>query len=66
MTKREGKPERANRKALLAGDEDYLGRVIEAVVQATLEAEMSAALGAEKNERSATRLGYRGGYYPAR
>jgi len=33
-------------------------------VQSTLEAEMSAALGAEKNERSAHRLGYRSGYYP--
>lgn len=64
MTKREGKPERSNWKALLAGEEDYLRRMIEAVVQSTLEAEMSAALGAEKNERSAHRLGYRSGYYP--
>ena len=64
MTKREGKPERANWKAVFAGDQDYLRRMIEAVVQSTLEAEMSAALGAEKNERSAHRLGYRSGYYP--
>ena len=64
MTKREGKPERANWKAVFAGDQDYLRRMIEAVVQSTLEAEMSAALGAENNERSAQRLGYRSGCYP--
>ena len=34
------------------------------VVQAALEAEMTEALGAEKGERTETRLGYRSGYYP--
>src|SRR5581483_5125255 len=63
MTRAEGKTERGELKALLAADENYLRRMIEAVVQATLEAEMSAALGAEKSERNATRLGYRSGYY---
>lgn len=47
----------------MGGEEDYLRRMIEEVVQATLEAEMSATLGAEKSERTATRLGYRSGYY---
>ncbi len=63
MTKAEGKTERPEWKALLSGDGNYLRSMIEAVVQATLEAEMSAALGADKSERTATRLGYRSGYY---
>lgn len=63
MTKAQGKTERVDWKALLSGDENYLRSMIEAVVQATLEAEMSGALAAEKGERTATRLGYRSGYY---
>lgn len=63
MTKREGKAELVDLKALLAADEDYLRTMVEAIVQATLEAEMTAAVGAEKGERTATRLGYRSGYY---
>jgi putative transposase len=63
MTKREGKAESSDLKALLAGDADYLRTMVEAVVQATLEAEMTEALGAEKGERSAGRLGYRSGHY---
>jgi putative transposase len=63
MTKVEGKTDRPDWKALLSGDGNYLRSMIEAVVQTTLEAEMSAALGADKSERTATRLGYRSGYY---
>ena len=63
MTKREGKSETIDLKALLTGDEDYLRAMVEAIVQATLEAEMTEALGAAKGERSAGRLGYRSGYY---
>jgi putative transposase len=36
---------------------------VEALVQAALEAEMSEAIGAEKGERSETRVSYRSGYY---
>jgi transposase-like protein len=36
---------------------------VQQVVQQVLEAEMDEALGAEKNERSPNRLGYRSGYY---
>ena len=57
MTKREGKSEAIDLKALLTGDEDYLRAMVEAIVQATLEAEMTEALGAAKGERSAGRLG---------
>src|SRR6516162_4270409 len=53
MTKREGKSETIDLKALLTGDEDYLRAMVEAIVQATLEAEMTEALGAAKGERSA-------------
>lgn len=63
MTKREAKAELIDLKALLAGDQDYLRTMVEAVVQATLEAEMTQALAAEKGERTAGRLGYRSGYY---
>jgi putative transposase len=63
MTKREGKADRVDLKALLAADEDYLRTMVEAIVQATLDAEMTAALGAEKGERTEARLGYRSGYY---
>jgi putative transposase len=63
MTKREGKAELVDLKALLAADENYLRTMVEAIVQATLEAEMAAALGAEKGERTSSRLGYRSGYY---
>src|ERR1700755_3574290 len=63
MTKREGRSEAIDLKALLAADGDYLRTMVEAVVQARLEAEMTAAIGAEKGERAAGRLSYRSGYY---
>ena len=63
MTRREGKSDPTDLKALLAADADFLRPMVEAIVQATLEAEMTEALGAAKGERSAERLGYRSGYY---
>jgi putative transposase len=50
-------------KALLAADRDFLRPLVQAVLQELLEAEMTEALGAEKGERTPTRLGYRSGYY---
>jgi putative transposase len=50
-------------KALLAQDRNFLGPIVEAVLQELLEAEMTAALGAEKGERTAARRRYRSGYY---
>lgn len=35
----------------------------EAVMQETLQAEMTDTLGAEKDDRTAARLGYRSGYH---
>jgi transposase-like protein len=63
MTEREGKSGRLDVKALLASDGEYLRAMVEALVQDALEAEMTEALGAEKGERSSTRVGYRSGSY---
>lgn len=51
-------------KALLADDADLMREIVRAAVSEILEVEMSEALGAERGERSETRLGYRAGYYP--
>src|SRR5271169_6416613 len=59
MTKRKGKTEQIDVKELLERDEDFL----QVVLQAALEAEMSEAIGAEKGERTETRLAYRSGCY---
>ena len=50
-------------KALLAGDEEFLRALVRTALQEVLEAEMTEALGAEKGERTSSRLGYRSGYY---
>jgi len=59
MTKGEGKREVIDLKGLLARDEDFVRVAVEALVQA----EMTEAIGAEKGERSETRVSYRSGYY---
>jgi putative transposase len=63
MTKREGKAEAIDVKALLAQDEDFMRSGLQALVQAALEAEMTEAIGAAKGERTEARLAYRSGYY---
>jgi putative transposase len=63
MTKRKGKTEAIDVKELLARDADFVRVAMEALVQAALEAEMTEAIGAERGERTATRLSYRSGYY---
>jgi putative transposase len=63
MTKGEGKAEVIDLKGLLARDEDFVRAAVERLIQAALEAEMTEAIGAEKGERSETRLSYRSGYY---
>ena len=63
MTKREGKAEVIDIKGLLAQDADFVRAAVEALVQVALEAEMTEAIGAEKGERTETRIGYRSGYY---
>ena len=63
MTKRQARTGVDDLKALLRRDEDYLRAMVQSVVQATLEAEMAETIGAEKSERTETRLSYRSGYY---
>src|SRR5580692_5299514 len=64
MTKAKGKTELIDVKELLERDEDFLQTALQALLQAALEAEMSETIGAEKGERTETRLAYRSGYYP--
>jgi len=50
-------------KEVLAGQEDFLRALIQQVVQQVLETDMDEAVGAGKSERTASRVGYRSGYY---
>jgi putative transposase len=50
-------------KQILGEDRDLLKAIVEEVLQQVLEAEMEEALQAGKSERTASRLGYRSGYY---
>ena len=63
MTERKGKSGTIDVKALLAGDEELLRALLRTALQEVLEVEMAEALGAEKGERTSSRLGYRSGYY---
>jgi putative transposase len=54
---------KAEVKQILAEDQDLLRAMVTATLQQTLEAEMDETLAAEKSERTASRLGYRSGYY---
>ena len=63
MTERKGKAEQIDVKELLARDQDFVRVALEALLHAALEAEMTEAIGAEKGERTETRLSYRSGYY---
>ena len=47
----------------MAGDEELLRALLRTALQEVLEVEMAEALGAEKGERTSSRLGYRSGYY---
>ena len=63
MTERKAKAELIDVKELLGRDQDFVRAALEALPQAALEAEMTEAIGAEKGERTETRLSYRSGYY---
>jgi putative transposase len=63
MTEGKRKADVIELKELMAQDEDFLRVAVQALVQAALEAEMTHAIGAEKGERTETRLTYRSGYY---
>jgi hypothetical protein len=63
MTRREGKSEVAEIKALLSADGDFLRSMVRSAVQAALEADMTETLSAEPSERADERGGYRSGSY---
>jgi putative transposase len=50
-------------KAVLSTDPEFLSRIVAEALQDVLEAEMTDTIGAAKGERTATRRGYRSGYY---
>jgi len=50
-------------KEFLSEDSGFLKEIVKTSLQEILEAEMDETLGANKSERSASRLGYRSGYY---
>lgn len=63
MVKKESIVKLSDVKAILGQDRDFLKEIVGEVLQQTLEHEMELALGAGKNERTESRLGYRSGYY---
>jgi putative transposase len=64
MTQEKSTQGRANLKALMAEDQDFVRHLVREAMQQILEAEMTDALGAEPGERTEARLGYRAGHYP--
>jgi transposase-like protein len=50
-------------EGLLGQDEAFIRTIVKTALQEVLEAEMVEAVGAGKGERTASRLGYRSGYY---
>ena len=60
---RKGKTTAEDLRKMLAEDRDLLKVIVEETLQQVLEAEMDEALQASKSERTASRLGYRAGYY---
>ena len=63
MTKVESKASGIDLKELLSADSAALRTLMQVALQVVLEAEMTDAVGAAKGERTASRLGYRSGYY---
>jgi putative transposase len=64
MTQEKSTQARANLKALMAEDKDFLREIVRETMQQLLEAEMTDTLGAGPGERTGERLGYRAGHYP--
>ncbi|MBM4455614.1 MAG: IS256 family transposase [Verrucomicrobia bacterium] len=54
---------KADWKAVMGQDEDFMKRLVQEVLQQVLEAEMDETLQASKGERNSGRLGYRSGHY---
>jgi transposase-like protein len=63
MTETKHSSRLADVKALLASEPDVMKALVKEALQEVLDAEMTEFLGADRNERSAGRNGYRAGYY---
>lgn len=63
MTRKQDSANKIDWKALISEQQDFLRPLVQEVVQQVLEAEMDEVVGAEKSERTPSRLGYRSGYY---
>jgi len=63
MTKRQRSVRQPGAKALVEAEPDLVREAVRGYLQEVLEQEMTAAVGAAKGERTASRLGYRSGYY---
>jgi transposase-like protein len=67
MARKQDIPTKQDWKAIfveaLQENDDAFRRLLERIVQEMLESDMDETLGAEKNERTANRQGYRSGYY---
>ncbi len=63
MTRKQNSAKQADWKEVMGGQEDFLRPLIREVLQQVMEAEMEEVLGADKSERTSSRVGYRSGYY---
>src|SRR5215813_582408 len=63
MTQKKDNAKSPDWREVFGSGPDGLRALVQQVVQEVLEAEMDEAVGAQKNERTAERLGYRAGYY---
>jgi transposase-like protein len=63
MTRKQNSAKKVDWKEMMAEQPDFLRPLIQEVLQQILEAEMDEAVGAAKSERTASRVGYRSGYY---
>ena len=63
MTQKKDNAKSPDWKEIFGSGPDGLRALVQQVVQEVLEAEMDEAVGAQKNERTTERLGYRAGYY---
>jgi putative transposase len=61
MTRKQDSANKTDWKALISEQQDFLRPLVQQVVQQVLEAEMDEVVGAEKSERTPSRLGYRSG-----
>ena len=64
MTQEKSTAGRANPKALIAEDQEFIRHLGREAMQQILEAEITDALGAEPGERTEARPGYRAGHDP--